>query len=134
MTHTLFLPRRTAPSATVSRAAVAVALGLGLFAGGTASAFDPFWGGVGVGRGSLVGGNERIPYFAAHPSVYYSQAVPRPYGYSPYPLLPGQVPVEPVVTPVAPVAPKMILNPFVPSATGRPTDAAPAEAGDDREV
>ncbi len=36
-------------------------------------------------------GDRDIPYFAAHPPVYYSHIVARPYGYSPYAYLPGIV-------------------------------------------
>jgi hypothetical protein len=32
---------------------------------------------------------DKIPYFAAHPPVYYSHIVPRPYGWSPYAFPPG---------------------------------------------
>jgi hypothetical protein len=32
-----------------------------------------------------------IPYYAVHPPVYYSDIVPRPYGYSPYAYVPGIV-------------------------------------------
>ncbi len=30
-----------------------------------------------------------LPYYAAHPPVYYSHIVPRPYGYSPHAYIPG---------------------------------------------
>ncbi len=32
---------------------------------------------------------ESVPYFAVHPPVYYSLAIPRTYGYSPFPYPPG---------------------------------------------
>jgi hypothetical protein len=35
--------------------------------------------------------DQHLPYFAAHPPVYYSHIVSRPYGYSPYAYLPGVV-------------------------------------------
>ena len=44
------------------------------------------------------------PYFALHPPVYYSHAVPRTYGYSPYPY-PGQYNTPEIVKP------QEILNP-----------------------
>jgi hypothetical protein len=46
------------------------------------------------------------PYFAIHPPVYYSQPVPRTYGYSPY-AYPGTV-----MTPEV-VEPEIIENPHV---------------------
>jgi hypothetical protein len=52
-----------------------------------------------------------VPYFAAHPPVYYSYPVPRTYGYSPFAYPPG------VMTPDVTVdsAPLEITNPYVPS-------------------
>ena len=50
---------------------------------------------------------ESIPYFAEHPPVYYSQPVPRPYGYSPYAYPPG------VMTPEPKPQPKITINPHV---------------------
>ena len=50
------------------------------------------------------------PYFAIHPPVYYSQAVPRTYGYSPY-AYPGSV-RTPDVKAEAPAA-KVLTNPYV---------------------
>jgi hypothetical protein len=52
---------------------------------------------------------DRIPYFAQHPPVYYSYVVPRPYGYSPY-AYPGTV-MTPERAPQA--KPATIINPFV---------------------
>jgi hypothetical protein len=50
-----------------------------------------------------------IPYYALYPPVYYSQPVPRTYGYSPFAYPPG------VMTPdVAPPQPEVIKNPYVP--------------------
>ena len=52
---------------------------------------------------------DRIPYFAQHPPVYYSYPVPRTYGYSPYAYPPS------VMTPPAkPTMPITLDNPFVP--------------------
>ncbi len=56
----------------------------------------------------------QVPHFAAHPPVYYSYPVARPYGYSPFAYLPH------VQTPeiVEAVAPQEIINSFyVPNAT-----------------
>ena len=68
-------------------------------------------GPCGCGYGSRgMYSQDRIPYFAQHPPVYYSYVVPRPYGYSPY-AYPGTVmtPERPAV-----VKPVMLINPFVP--------------------
>lgn len=48
------------------------------------------------------------PYFALHPPVYYSQPVPRPYGYSPY-AYPGSVRTPEIEVPQS----AMIENPHV---------------------
>lgn len=48
------------------------------------------------------------PYFALHPPVYYSQPVPRTYGYSPH-AYPGWVPTPEIVEP----QPQTIVNPFL---------------------
>ncbi|HEX4415634.1 MAG TPA: hypothetical protein VH107_18520 [Lacipirellulaceae bacterium] len=53
-----------------------------------------------------------LPYFALHPPVYYSEPVPRTYGYSPFAYPPG------VMTPeVCGPQPVTINNPYVPSAS-----------------
>ena len=69
-----------------------------------------FGGGYGYGDGLSLYRNGQIPvppYFSLHPPVYYSAPVARSYGYSPFPY-PGDV-----RTPnVAPVAAKMINNPY----------------------
>jgi hypothetical protein len=54
---------------------------------------------------------ERIPYFAQHPPVYYSYPIPRSYGYSPYAYPPG------VMTPDVPL--------FAPEVIPAPTPAPP---------
>jgi hypothetical protein len=60
-----------------------------------------------------------LPYFALHPPVYYSEPVPRTYGYSPFAYPPG------VMTPdiVSEPQPVTINNPYVPA-----TKPASAEA------
>ncbi len=69
------------------------------------------WGGWGLGYlyGSL---DYNVPYFAAHPPVYYSYPVPRTYGYSPFAYPPG------VMTPDIEMGeeahPVEIVNPYVP--------------------
>src|SRR4029079_5466157 len=66
-----------------------------------------------------------LPYFALHPPVYYSEPVPRTYGYSPFAYPPG------VMTPEVTCAPQPvhINNPYVPSSTPA---ASPAGTTSDR--
>jgi hypothetical protein len=52
---------------------------------------------------------DNVPYFAAFPPVYYSQPVPRTYGYSPFAYPPGVMTPEVVET----VQPQVIENPYV---------------------
>jgi hypothetical protein len=67
-----------------------------------------------------------LPYFALHPPVYYSEIVPRTYGYSPFAYPPG------VMTPEVACAPQPVTinNPYVPATkpatapAGQPTDRA----------
>ncbi|MCE9604192.1 MAG: hypothetical protein K8U03_04730 [Planctomycetia bacterium] len=108
----------------MSRALVLAAL-LSIFAPGDAHAQ---WGWMGYpqfyGRNVYtVYDQDRLPYFALHPPVYYSRAVPRTFGYSPF-AYPGIV-----QTPdVAPAGPEMVVNPFIeqlPSASGSNGPTAP---------
>lgn len=69
--------------------------------------------GYGYGLGYLYNSLDyNVPYFAAHPPVYYSYPVPRTYGYSPFAYPPN------VMTPEAApeVKPVQIVNPYVPKA------------------
>lgn len=52
---------------------------------------------------------EKPPFFATFPPVYYSHAVKRPYGVSPYAAPPGIIPVEMMGSAPAPVS---VSNPF----------------------
>jgi hypothetical protein len=73
-----------------------------------ATACDGF--GYGWGMGQLYNSLEyRVPYFAAHPPVYYSYPVPRTYGHSPFAYPPHFRTPEVVVEPVA----LEISNPYV---------------------
>lgn len=70
---------------------------------------------------------DRLPYFALHPPVYYSRAVPRTFGYSPF-AYPGWVP-----TPALPTnMPEMIVNPYIeqqlPDSDGASEPASPNTA------
>ena len=69
-----------------------------------------------------------VPYFAAHPPVYYSYPVPRTYGYSPFAYPPHVMTPDVVMSEAHPV---QIINPYVPSskqdsAAGQDQSAATA--------
>jgi hypothetical protein len=84
-----------------------------------ASACDGGFG-YGWGMGQLYNSLEyRVPYFAAHPPVYYSYPVPRTYGHSPFAYPPHFRTPEVVAEPVA----LEISNPYVTPASS--TEAAP---------
>jgi len=75
---------------------------------------------LGYGYGYLYNALDyRVPYFAAHPPVYYSYPVPRTYGYSPFAYPPH------VMTPevAAAVQPLQISNPYVPADKASPAPA-----------
>ncbi len=72
------------------------------------------------GYGSSIYANERLPYYSLFPPVYYKQAIPRSYGFSPYAYPLG----SPTPSPVS-VSPQMVMNPFCP---------APAPAPDEGEL
>ena len=77
----------------------------------------------GVGVAGLYNGLDRytdyrVPYFAAHPPVYYSYPVPRTYGHSPFAYPPHFR--TPDLT--APLAPVTINNPYVPASNGPATE------------
>jgi hypothetical protein len=55
---------------------------------------------------------QNIPFYALYPPVYYSQPVPRTYGYSPFAYPPGFVTPEVEAAAV----PEVMVNPHVPSA------------------
>jgi hypothetical protein len=63
---------------------------------------------------------QNIPFYSLYPPVYYSQPVARPYGYSPFAYPPGFTTPEPVAV----EAPKVMVNPHVPSA--QPTKSSVA--------
>lgn len=104
-----------------------------LVAAGSAGEAQAQWGWMGnpqwYGRNVYsVYDQDRLPYFALHPPVYYSRPVPRTYGYSPF-AYPGDV-----MTPDLPVVePEIIVNPYfdpaepqaAPPAGGQAPQAAP---------
>jgi hypothetical protein len=88
--------------------------GLGFIGGG----YDYGWDLAELYRELL----NNVPYYALHPPVYYSEPVPRTYGYSPFAYPPGVMTPE-IVTESKPVT---IINPYVPG--GSVPDAKPASA------
>jgi hypothetical protein len=64
-----------------------------------------------------------LPYFALHPPVYYSEPVPRTYGYSPFAYPPG------VMTPeiVSAAQPVTINNPYAPMTTPAKAEVTPSD-------
>jgi len=62
---------------------------------------------------------QNIPFYALYPPVYYSQPVPRTYGYSPFAYPPGFMTPEVV----EPSEPEVMVNPHVPT---KPMKAAVA--------
>jgi hypothetical protein len=70
-----------------------------------------------------------VPYFAAHPPVYYSYPVPRTYGYSPFAYPPYTMTPDVEISGAA--QPVEIINPYVPSSqqeqakADQSADAAP---------
>ncbi len=87
-------------------------------------------GGWGYGMGYLYNSLDyNVPYFAAHPPVYYSYPVPRTYGYSPFAYPPYTM--TPDVEVSAAAKPVEIINPYVPSSqqeqakVDQSADAAP---------
>jgi hypothetical protein len=89
-----------------------------------ATAGDGWWGCPYVGYAGWADyGLESVPFHALHPPVYYSYAVPRPYGHSPFAYPPG-TPTPEVALPPQP-QPQTMLNPFVPQAS--PTAAKPEQ-------
>ena len=67
---------------------------------------------------------ERLPHFAVYPPVYYSQPVPRPYGYSPFAYPPYVMTPQP-----APANPVTITNPYVPKSPKSEGDGSPIAQG-----
>ncbi|TWT94088.1 hypothetical protein Pla108_38000 [Botrimarina colliarenosi] len=103
---------------------IAALASCGLFTSSSANAY--WWTGAGVGIGDLYRSldyptDRRVPYFAAHPPVYYSTPVPRTYGHSPFAYTPDTRTPE-VASPCA--QPLEIVNPYVPSSTGENAPAA----------
>jgi hypothetical protein len=79
------------------------------------------WGGFGVNfpyglYGSRV---NQVPYYAMFPPVYYSQPVPRSYGWSPFAYPPGTMTPEVEVE-----VPQEVTNPYVPQKEGAKSSSA----------
>jgi hypothetical protein len=67
-------------------------------------------------------GESILPYFSLYPPVYYSQPVPRPYGFSPFALPPGMQPAEGYI---AAAEPEVTINPFYKPASPDVNEAEP---------
>lgn len=99
----------------------AIVAAAGLFSASSAEANG--WGNsYGCGIGGLYRSLDqptemRVPYFAAHPPVYYSQPVPRTYGHSPFAYGPWHQTPE-IMESAQPV---MIQNPHVNSSASNKT-------------
>ncbi|MEN0109314.1 MAG: hypothetical protein AAF805_01200 [Planctomycetota bacterium] len=93
---------------------------------------DAYWwnGAYGLGIGGLYRSldfptENRVPYFASRPPVYYSAPVPRTYGFSPFAYPPSTMTPE-----IAPVAkPVTIVNPHVEGASQESTRRAAPRRG-----
>ena len=84
-----------------THAALAVLVAWGILAGHASAQWGSSWG---------ANANEYVPYFSLHPPVYYSQPVPRTYGYSPFPYTPDVLTPDPQAKPAAPL---LVPNPYV---------------------
>jgi hypothetical protein len=84
------------------------------------------WGGWGGGElfGFELNGDEnRIPFYAAHPPVYYSYPIARPYGDSPFPSPPTYF--GPLMEDSGP---RTIINPYAQPGNAAPSNTAPSNA------
>jgi hypothetical protein len=93
-----------------------------------------FGGGFGIGYGGGGGYGwdvselyrqlyNNLPYFALHPPVYYSEPVPRTYGYSPFAYPPGTMTPEIMSEP----QPVTINNPYVPATKPASAEIKPSD-------
>jgi len=92
----------------------------------TSGGYGPYWGAGPYGWWSpWFYQQERIPYFALFPPVYYSYPVSRPYGYSPFAYLPD------VRGPEAPLAagPLTISNPYLAGTAANQAKPEPRTGG-----
>jgi hypothetical protein len=93
-------------------------------------------GGFGFGGGIVNGGGygwdiaelyrqlyNNLPYFALHPPVYYSEPVPRTYGYSPF-AYPPRTMTPDVIGESQPVT---INNPYVPATKPASAEVKPSD-------
>lgn len=99
----------------------ALAQGCGGYGGGA------FWGLNQLQLNPYHPSDRQIPYFAAHPPVYYSYPVPRTYGYSPYASPPTYTAPEVRIDPV------IITNPYIQQAPAEPAKADKTEASNQAE-
>lgn len=80
------------------------------------------WGWSGTNTNSLY--HRPLPYFSAHPPVYYSHPYYRPYGWTPYaqPSYHAPVALQP--------EPRLVVNPHVPAAKVKAAKPKANEAGE----
>jgi hypothetical protein len=79
------------------------------------------WGGGELFGFELNGDENRIPFYAAHPPVYYSYPIARPYGDSPFPSPPAYYGPG-----VEDSGPQTIINPYAQPGSAVPSNAAPS--------
>ena len=102
-------------------AMLAAVIGCSSLCGSASACNGSGYGGFGYGLGFLYNSlDSKVPYFAAHPPVYYSYPVPRTYGHSPF-AYPPHFRTPEVVEASAPLE---IINPYVPSSTTKPAPQA----------
>jgi hypothetical protein len=82
--------------------------------------FDGSFGGFGFWGCNLFGNDERIPFYAIFPPVYYSRIVARPYGWTPFAYSP-----DAIIMPVEESGSKEIINPYVPRGTTPTPEVVP---------
>lgn len=84
------------------------------------SAFGGSFGGFGFWGCDIGGNDERIPFYAIFPPVYYSRIVARPYGWSPFAYSP-----DAIIMPLEEGGSKEIINPYVPRGNAPTPEVVP---------
>ncbi|HKD36626.1 MAG TPA: hypothetical protein VKB78_07490 [Pirellulales bacterium] len=90
------------------------------------------FGGFGLWGCDIGGNDERIPFYAVFPPVYYSRIVARPYGWTPFAYTP-----DAIILPLEESGSKEIINPYVPRTNPAtpevvPTPSTKAKPSSDR--
>jgi len=92
------------------------------FNGRNGFGFGGGWGGELFGV-ELGGNEDRIPFYALHPPVYYSNPISRPYGDSPFASPPGYYGPGAIDG-----GPQTVTNPYATPGNTAPSSATPPEA------